>query len=46
MLKIQELVAKKRARKEAKKAQLAIEKLASQVNNNFPGGVQKNRKCY
>ena len=38
--------AKKKTEREAKKAHLAAEKLATQINKNPPGGVQKIRKYY
>ena len=46
VLKKRDLAVQKKAEREAKKAQLAAEKLASQVNKNSPGGVQKSRKYY
>lgn len=46
VLKKRELAAQKKAEREAKKAHLAAEKLATQVNKNPPGGVQKSHKYY
>ena len=43
-LKKRELAVQKKTEREAKKAHLAAEKLATQIIKNPPGGVQKSRK--
>lgn len=45
-MKKKELAAQKKAEREAKKAHLVAEKLATQVKKNPPGGVQKSRQYY
>ncbi len=43
VLKKKKLAAQKKADREAKKAQVTVKTLASSVNKNSPGNVQKSR---